>query len=164
MRAANTSLANHVWVVLGWQADAVREGVGLGRHTFVRAPDFREGMSGALRRGIAAVPTDDRGAVIVLGDQPFVSADLLNRFISTACETGALIVSCRVGGHQSTPTYFSRRLFEDLLQVHGDEGGRRIVAKLGDHVQFLDVDEHHVLDIDDSESYRLACRLWPHHE
>ena len=40
---------------------------------FVRNPDFATGLASSLKAGIAALPADVAGALIVLGDMPGVT-------------------------------------------------------------------------------------------
>ncbi len=83
--AALASAASPVFVVLGHEADKVRaalKDLPGGKMTFVENPDYAQGIAGSVKRGIAAVPADADGAVVVLGDMPRITAGQIDRLIA----------------------------------------------------------------------------------
>ncbi len=92
-------------------------------------PDAAEGMSAALRAGMAALPPDSPAVIIALADMPLVGPDIYARLIAAhAPDKGRLI--CRAvtqSGRKGHPVLFDRRFFPDLAQVRGDKGGRDIL-------------------------------------
>ena len=50
--------------------------------TFVHNPDYADGLSTSLRRGIAALPEECDGAMVLLGDMPGITAGLIERVIA----------------------------------------------------------------------------------
>jgi molybdenum cofactor cytidylyltransferase len=101
----------------------------------VIAPDAAQGMSASLRAGIAALPHDSTGVMILPADMPgFTTADLrglLDRF--TAAPTRILRATAADGtpGH---PAIFPADLFHALQRVTGDEGGRSILRANAERV------------------------------
>ena len=64
--------------------------------TFVRNPEFAQGLASSVKSGIAAVPAGADGAVICLGDIPLISAGLIDRLIETfAPDRGSLTEALR---------------------------------------------------------------------
>src|ERR1700726_5244315 len=78
---ALTSKAQSVVVVTGHQADEVEKALRGLKVTFVRNPDFADGLASSVKAGIAAVPADAAAAVICLGDMPLIDAHLIDRLI-----------------------------------------------------------------------------------
>ncbi|MGO4840890.1 NTP transferase domain-containing protein, partial [Rhizobiaceae sp. 2RAB30] len=69
-------------VVTGHQEERVRNALsGLGATT-VRNADFASGLASSLKAGIAALPADAAGALILLGDLPGVDVTDLDRLIA----------------------------------------------------------------------------------
>lgn len=64
------SAVDEVVVVLGHEADKVREKLAGKKVIFVENPDYREGLSTSVRAGIAAVAADASAIMIYLADQP----------------------------------------------------------------------------------------------
>ncbi len=50
--------------------------------SFTHNPGFAEGMAGSLKTGIAALPEDVAGALIMLADMPRVSVATLQKLIA----------------------------------------------------------------------------------
>jgi molybdenum cofactor cytidylyltransferase len=142
IEAALASQARPVLVVLGHQAAAVRTQLAADlAHpavTSIENPHYLRGMSTSLRAGLVALiangyrniegQPDMGGALIMLGDQPFITPHMLDTLISTWQRTGRRIVSCSFEGRRGNPTFFARSLFAELMRVDGDEGGRSVIA------------------------------------
>ena len=80
VRAVDASLsskAGPVIVVTGHESERVTEILGRKRKiTIVHNPDYAQGLSTSLARGLAAVPSECDGALICLGDMPRVRAEI----------------------------------------------------------------------------------------
>lgn len=156
--------ADPVVVVLGHRADDVRAALPDGNYRVVVNPDYAAGMSTSLRAGIAALPPDVVGAVMLLADQPLMTGAIVARVIaeSRAGERG--IVTASFGGRRGTPVYFARALFAELLAVTGDEGGRSVIARHPADVAVVEfADDTAALDVDDPEQYTRLRELWDHY-
>lgn len=81
------------------------------------------GMSESLKAGIAALPPDVDGAMILPGDMPDISQDDLATLDQTARATGAAIVRAQTqDGRPGHPIYFARTLFPEFSSLTGDRG------------------------------------------
>lgn len=88
-----------------------------------------EGMASSIRAGIAALPPDSEGALILTVDQPSVDADLLRRLLALAAEDPFRPAACAYGGSLGIPAILPRRLFPDLLALRGDRGAKAILLR-----------------------------------
>lgn len=117
--------ADPVYVVIGAEADAVRQVVPLGCVT-VEAVDWREGMGASLRAGLSAVTSaepDAASVVIVLVDTPDVGADAVRRVASGADRSTLLRATYE--GQPGHPVLIGRDHWRGVLDtVHGDTGAR----------------------------------------
>src|ERR1700754_68094 len=96
--------------------------------------DWAEGMASSIRRAIVEVNNDlsvDK-VIIMLCDQPFVSATLLNAMIDKQSETGKPIVACTYNHTIGVPVLFKRDFFSELLLLQGDEGAKKILKNHAD--------------------------------
>jgi molybdenum cofactor cytidylyltransferase len=123
--AALASKLDTVFVVIGHQAAAVRASLDGRPVTFVANPDYSEGLSTSVKSGLRALPPDADAAMFLLGDQPGVTAELIDQLVA-AC-TVSTIAAASVGGRRGTPTLFGRAWFPDLLRSSGDAGGRHVI-------------------------------------
>ena len=102
VEAALGSQASRVVVVAGHEGDAVAEALEDLPVEIVVNPDFADGMSTSLQAGIrAAGPCE--AVVFLLGDQPFVTASLVDRLIGEFARTGKLRGAAGGGGTPREP-------------------------------------------------------------
>jgi len=153
--AARTLLASAVdgvTVVVGCEANRVRNAID-GLSVSVREnPDYDRGKSTTVREGIqAATERGADAAVIALGDMPHVSVGSVDALVA-AYERGAgTAIALAHGDQRGNPVLFDARHFEALADVTGDVGGREILLSTGAGV-LLSVDDPGVVhDIDRPE-------------
>ena len=88
-----------------------------------------EGMASSIRAGIAALPPDLEGALILTVDQPAVDAGLLRKLLALAAEDPTRPAACAYGDSLGIPAILPRRLFPDLLALRGDRGAKAILLR-----------------------------------
>jgi molybdenum cofactor cytidylyltransferase len=126
-----------VVVVVGANSDLVKkeiEGTGV---VVVNNEEWQEGMASSLRCGLVAVQkisADVDGIIFMVCDQPYVSTSLLNNLINKQRETGKPIVASNYGEAIGPPVLFYKSIFQELLQLKGDAGARKIIQQHGDEV------------------------------
>jgi molybdenum cofactor cytidylyltransferase len=122
--------------------------------TVVVNPDYADGMSTSLRVGLAVADPAADGALVLLGDQPFVSPALLDALIDRFASCGKLVVRPSADGRPGNPVLFSATLFAEIAAEHGDVGGRHVVERRPDEVSLVAVDDpHELVDIDSPREY-----------
>jgi molybdenum cofactor cytidylyltransferase len=126
---------------------------------FVFNSDFLSGLASSLRAGLAALPGEVDGAIVMLGDMPGVKSALLDRLIEKYSATpSALAVVPVQGGRRGNPVLLGRTLFAEVAQLTGDEGARRLLASARtDQILETPTDELGVsLDVDTPEALAAA--------
>ena len=154
------SKAKPVLVVVGHQADEVREALAGRAVEFVVNPAYEEGLGASLRAGIEALGADVDGALVALGDMPWVQASHIDLLIDAFDPKGpgsiCVPVHDRKRGH---PVLWSARHFAEMKKLGGDTGARSILEHHADAVQTVDVDDAAVhLDIDTPEMLAEATK------
>lgn len=120
-----------------------------GRAVFlVPNPDHRSGMASSLSRGVAALPGEAEGVVVLLGDMPMVTAEVINALIAHAAQVpDAMAVVPVHGGMRGNPVLLKRGLFSQMAGLRGDVGARQVLRSA--RVAELPVDDPAILlDID----------------
>lgn len=92
-------------------------------------PEAREGMASSIRAGIAALPQDAATVLILTVDQPSADAALLRRLLDLAAADPGRPAACAYAGTLGIPAVFPRRLFPELLALHGDRGAKPILLQ-----------------------------------
>lgn len=118
----------------------------VGMHV-VTCPLAARGMGHSLACGVAASAEADAW-VIAPADMPYIRPDTLCRIVE-ALHSGAAIVAPYYSGRRGHPVAFNQGSLNELLDLTGDVGARRLVEQHLDKVYRLEVDDAGVLqDID----------------
>ena len=154
--ALRSSVAETI-VVIGAEAEGVRAALAEHPVRIVENVDYELGMSTSLRAGLSAVRLDCEAVVVLLGDQPFVTAATIDLLIAHFREKGAPIVRPVVDGRPAHPVLMATGLFPEILALEGDVGAREILAAHCDEVELVAVDDtRSARDIDTPEDYAGA--------
>jgi len=115
-------------------------------------PNYAQGMSTSIIEGIKGFNGD--GVMIILGDMPFISSEIMNKLLSAFESCGKNIVVPRYEGKRGNPVIIGSKYFFNLLENKGDKGAREIIARnLGDIEWVESLDDSVLVDIDDEESF-----------
>jgi molybdenum cofactor cytidylyltransferase len=95
------------------------------------------GMSHSLRLGVAALPAEVEAAVILLGDQPTIEPQLLQRLLAARGATP--FVAARVAGLLAPPVLVERSHFDMVQQPRGDIGLREILRSHAELVTAIEL-------------------------
>ncbi len=145
---------DEVVVVLGADADQVRRDVRFGRERVVFNPAYADGMSSSIKLGLGNISSDSGAAIIVLGDQPFLSPSTIDDVVNGYRAGGSPIVVPVFKGERGNPVLFARILFPEIMRIAGDVGARSVLLAHPRQVLEIQVDDSGVLtDIDTPADY-----------
>ena len=119
-------------VAIGGAADDVRAGVDLSGAEVVVNDAYGEGCSSSIAAALAVVDARCDVLVLMLGDQPGVTADTVAALL--AGRGDAELAVCRYDDGRGHPIAFARSVFGDLATLHGDKGVWRLLDRGGDAV------------------------------
>jgi molybdenum cofactor cytidylyltransferase len=150
--AAVGSLVDPVIVVTGYRSNEVEAALhGLPVQILYNAL-YAQGLSTSLRAGFSALPPTTRAAVILLGDMPFVKADLIDTLVAEWRERGepaALVPT--LDGRRGNPVVLSRDLQAMIEDLSGDVGAGSLLRKRSDVLEWPTTDPAVAQDIDTRE-------------
>ena len=155
VQTALTLTAGTVVVVLGAEAETVQNEMAGNDVHIVKNAEWKEGMASSIRCGISAmveISPAGEGVILMVCDQPFVTASLLNDLISAHQKTGKPVVACGYEDTFGPPVFFHHSLFEELLQLRGDIGARGVVRQHADAVEVVPFPEG-TFDVDTESDY-----------
>jgi molybdenum cofactor cytidylyltransferase len=90
---------------------------------------------------------------MVLGDQPTVSVQVVERVVAAWREGGGPVVAPRYRGLRGNPVLFDAVLFDSLGSLSGEHGARDFIAADSARVTMVDVAEPPPMDIDTPSDY-----------
>jgi CTP:molybdopterin cytidylyltransferase MocA len=145
--------------VVGADAVAIARALAGQRVGFVTNPEPDGDMLGSVRCGLRNLPAGCRAVLLVLGDQPVISAALVTRLLSVygTCGRGIVVPAC--GGRPGHPLLFSTRYCAEILAGYETTGLRGLLEIHRDDVFALEVSDPAVLtDLDTPADYCRALR------
>lgn len=141
-------------VVLGYRSEEIGKRIAAKPVKTVVNPDYRKGMSTSIIAGIAASDARTQAYLLVLGDQPFISHQVINRLLNAFEHDRLKIIIPAFGGQRGHPVIFPASYKQELLNLRGDVGARQIIARHEPDVAEVQVDSEGILlDIDTPEQY-----------
>lgn len=155
-RAARTALAaglQPVVVVTGAAHPDIQAALADLPVLVVNNPDWESGQSTSLRAGIRALPEQTRAVLFLLGDQPFVTPELIRCLVATYLQTKPVILAPFVGEKRTNPVLFDHSIFDVLCQLQGDAGARSIFDRYPP-AALPWPDERLLFDVDTPEDYK----------
>ncbi|HEA66332.1 MAG TPA: nucleotidyltransferase family protein [Desulfobacterales bacterium] len=142
--AALESRLAHIILVLGYHFEKIQKALNKKiRHPRIEIvinPQYPIGLSRSLRSGLLAAKGSFPSVMFLLGDQPMLDAKtinmLLDRFWNS--EREICVPVCR--GKRGNPTVFSHKYYDQLLQIKGDIGARKVLEKYASHIIHVEID------------------------
>lgn len=160
--AAAGSCLDEIIVVLGHRAQDIGAALTLPASRSVRIvlnPGYAEGQSTSLRVGVGSAYAQADAAAILLGDQPGVTSELIDRVAAAFLAADLPIarpvyVGCgRIPGH---PVFLARRIWPEVEQLHGDQGARALLCVHPEWLLEVPAEGEPPTDLDTREDYQRA--------
>ncbi len=137
---ANKSQADCLVVVLGSNTELIQTGFESSSAPLIINSDWQQGMSSSMQAGLRFLMENEviEQVVLMLCDQPFVDASLLDELITAKETSGKGIVAAAYSNTLGVPALFDRRYFEELVQLTGSEGAKKVIFNHQAEVHALD--------------------------
>ena len=122
----------------------------------VETRDWQEGMSASLRAGLANLTPDVSAVVVMLADMPEITTDHVNKLIAAFdAEEGREVCRAQTtDGKPGHPVLFSRRFFENLMDLTGDKGARELLKEVEEFVVAVPTEgDGAVIDLDTPDAW-----------
>ena len=148
---------DEVIVVLGRAADEIREKVVFGNAKVVENPVFGSGCASSYRAGIGALDPQSDAIMILLGDQPGVDPETIDRVADEWRRGDGQIALASYQGREGHPMLFARPLFDKLVGLHGDKAAWKLVDANPGLVRVIPFDRPFPEDINTVEDFRRTA-------
>jgi CTP:molybdopterin cytidylyltransferase MocA len=123
---AMTRALDRVVVVLGHDAEAIRERIDFGAAEVVVCQDWALGQGFSLRHGVEALAGAEAVA-ITLGDQPFITPQVISGALDEL--EGYEAVRAVYDGVPGHPVVLGPRVLRAVGELEGDAGARELLAR-----------------------------------
>lgn len=129
-RAVLDARPSRVLVIVGHQSEAVGAALNGLPVEIVFNESWSEGMASSVRMAVERAGESD-ALLLTPCDLPLLSSAHLRALMETWQSGDAPIVASRYDGTLGAPLVIGRKLWPELLELKGDVGARRIVARHG---------------------------------
>ena len=162
VEAALATKARPLVVVSGYARDSVEAAIADLDISVAFNPKFASGLASSLNAGLAAMPREVAGALVLLGDMPWIEPRLADALIDAfLARQDALAAVPSREGRRGNPVLLGRGLFESAMCLTGDEGARRLIGALNPS-ELVEVEAPNMgvtFDIDTPDDLAAARRL-----
>lgn len=148
--AACASRLDEVVVVLGAEAQSIRNAVDMGRARVIVNESYAHGMSTSLRAGVGALGDNVDRAVVILADQPDVDASLIDQLLDAQESSMLPAAALDFDGLPHPPVVLARELWPHIDELRGDVGLRQLLRQDPDRIARIRASRprSHPVDID----------------
>jgi molybdenum cofactor cytidylyltransferase len=151
LEVARTCRFDQTLCVLGGASPAVRAAVDFRGVQVVENQQFGEGCSSSVAAALGAVDARAETLVLMLGDQPGVTARTVASLVAGRGE--APLAACAYCDGRGHPLAFARSMFGHLSNLHGDKGVWKLLDRFADDVVDVAVTGPVPRDVDTWEDY-----------
>ena len=149
------SPVERIFVVIGEQGKPIRDAVAGRRVHLVTNADAQGEMLSSVRRGLIAMPEQCTAALVALGDQPSITADVVAELVEAFRATGRGIVVPTYRGRRGHPLVLAMHYRDEILTRYEDVGLRGLLQAHSEDVLGVEVATPGILeDMDVPEDYR----------
>jgi molybdenum cofactor cytidylyltransferase len=149
---AASPVCSIILVVSPGSHDAITEAAGPGRWTPLINAKAEDGLSSSLRSGVSLMPADASGAIVVLGDMPGITPDLISRILAKAAAyPGSIIYPLTPDGKQGHPVFWPADILAQFEELTGDQGGKPLLRRHAHRIVTIASDNSAAIDIDTVE-------------
>ncbi|SMD32394.1 molybdenum cofactor cytidylyltransferase [Reichenbachiella faecimaris] len=152
-----SSLSNEVFVILGSSHEKIAPMVPHASAKITYFEEWQQGMGSTISFGVQQILNQDRytkNILILLCDQLHVTEQILTELIFFHEESDHLITACGYDKSYGAPAIFNRKTFLDLLNLHGEQGAKKVIQKHFKSTQIISYPEAQV-DIDTPQDLAL---------
>lgn len=116
-------------------------------------PNDVSSMGNSLACGVSQLASDCTACLVVLGDMPGLTPQLVDQLITDAASNQ--IHAPIYQGKRGHPVVFGRDFFPEMSGLDKDEGARSIIKRHQEQVKLIEVEEQGCLiDLDTPEDYQ----------
>jgi len=155
MEEAAEAGAQPVVVVTGANADEISKEITNEKVEIVFNKNWEQGMASGIVMGLKnAIILNKKleNIIITVCDQPFVSSSLFQQLFQKQNESAKHIVASAYADTIGTPALFTKKYFDALMGLTGDQGAKILLKKYSDDLATVDFPDGYI-DIDTQADY-----------
>jgi len=154
--AALKSNVGEVIVVLGFEAEKVKEAIADLSCRIVINRDYEKGQSSSLIAGMRAINKSTLAVLVLPGDLARIETSSINLIVQSYIKEGNHIVSAAYNGRLGHPILLSRELFDEIMLINEESSGlKSVVMNHRNEMRLVETNTENVLtDVDSPDELR----------
>lgn len=152
----------NVVVVLGANHSVIKNKIKNYPVEIIVNSEWKSGLGASISRAVSELmdsAPDFDGTMLILADQPFVTAGYLTKMLECYQPNSKQILTTKYqDGKQGVPVIFDRHYFEELTGLNEDSGANSIIKKYNNFVSSMEAPFEN-MDIDTKEDYEKALKI-----
>ena len=147
LQKAASELGNCKIIVVTQYEEIAAKAQGSGARVLIN-PHPERGISSSMKIGLAAAK-ESSACLFTVSDQPWLTTEtivnLVHKFLSEHKGMACTLLGTKTGN----PCIFSRKYYQELLEITGDKGGKQIINRHPEDVAYLEIeDARELTDVD----------------
>lgn len=118
--------------------------------------NWNEGMGSSIKIGISQLLNEFpevQNIIVSVCDQPFIESAVFSDLIQMQKDSHKGIVASKYSDTLGTPVLFTKKYFEELSKLSGQEGAKKMIQKFKDDIAEINF-EKGAIDIDTQSDYQ----------
>ena len=155
-QAALGSNVDEVIVVLGFEAEKVKETIADLSCRIVINRDYEKGQSSSLIAGMRAINKSTLAVLVLPGDLARIETSSINLVVQSYIKESSHIVSAAYNGRLGHPILLSRELFDEIMQITEESSGlKTVVMNHRNEMRLVETNTENILtDVDSPNDLR----------
>ncbi len=150
---------DEILVVLGSSAEKIEKKIKDFPLRKTVNPDYKQGMLSSVQWGFKVLSDEIQGVLVCLGDQPSISAVVIDKVIDAYKQTGKGIVVPTYKRRRGHPVLIGIKYLEEIKNLSPDVGLRGVVYNHPEDTHEVEVDTVSILrDIDNPDDYNKELK------
>ena len=139
LQKAASELGNCEIIVVTQYEEIAAKAQGSGARVLIN-PHPERGISSSMQIGLAAAK-ESSACLFTVSDQPWLTTEtivnLVHKFLSEHKGMACTLLGTKTGN----PCIFSRKYYQELLEISGDKGGKQIINRHPEDVAYLEIED-----------------------
>lgn len=156
VKSATSSKCDEVVVVLGHDAQKIKDVLKNFNCKFVFNEDYEKGQSYSVKAGVSAVVGYAEAVMVLPGDVALITPESINMVIEEYKRCKSPIVVASYKGRSGHPILFDKSLFKEIMEISEETMGlKAVVNRHRQLIRKVEVGSDEVLiDIDSEEDFK----------
>lgn len=153
------SKVNEILVVLGSSQDKIEQKIENLPIKIVANPHFSKGMLSSIQCGIKSIPENAQAVLIILGDQPSISSDIINKIIDSFKSTNKGIILPVHNNKRGHPVLIDNKYRDEFENLNPEIGLRELIHNHTEDIMEVELNVSNIhQNINDMDDYKKELK------